>query len=299
MNVLPDGSMSFYLINHLSNGSVIQKFTHVPDTSFLVYEETLPYLPNKPGVPRPNDILAVPSLDSENAIFVTNDHGCKVGNILCQKVEAVTGRKWSWFSYYSKSTGWKVVGEGLSSVNGITGTKGDGDDERIYVSELGLGRIVVYSRKGAEIKEIQRVDIGFMGDNPSLSSDGRDLYIAGHTNPLNLEKHSLTAGLENQVHAGSMVKRFNTNQIGSAFFGGKGETSDPIVEEVFVDRWGKLANMSSTAIFVKHPVSEVEEEEEENDEEEDTERVSARPKGDLYLTTVTGRGILKCSNIDA
>lgn len=289
---MDENRYSFYIINHLPEGSAIQKFSYDVTAGVLTYAHTLPYIPAAPGAPRPNDIFAIPSLDDDDALFVSNDYGSKAGTFIKQ-IEQVTSKPWGWLSYYSKSSGWELVASKLKGPNGLTGTKGEGPNERVYLSELGAGKVIAYERKGKELKEIQRVDIGLMGDNPSLSyPDGKDLYIAIHANPLSLRSHIVNYGTDKSPAAGSLVRRFNTAQLGSAFFGGKGETSDPIVETVFVDRYSVLTNSSATAVFVKYPPKEPAG---DDDEEEEPEV----PKGDLYVTGLTSEGILKCTGIDA
>ncbi|PWW71802.1 calcium-dependent phosphotriesterase [Tuber magnatum] len=287
-----NGTLSFYIINHRVSGSTIEKFTHEPDAKnhILTHSATFPLPENGIGK-HPNDVYAYPDPTGRDIFYVTSEHRYDTG--ITRTIEDYTRRPWSHLAYYSPETGWKVIKSGLAGANGLTGTKPtDGGPARIYLSELLAGNIIILEHRpdvAGEVREIQTVPLGFLPDNPALSSDEKDLYIAGHVTPLRSYKHFSNP---ESVSTGSAVARIALSQTGSDFFGGRDEyTSTPAVEEIFVDLEGKLINGSSTSVFWDRlpPVGAPGEEE----EEEEVERGEV-VAGDLFITGLTGRGILRC-----
>lgn len=258
INQLPDGTLSLYAINHAISGSSIEKFTHDPATTVLTHTLTVPVAPDL----NPNDIYAVPHLDSASAFYVTSDHHYKDG--LLRQFEDGARRPWGSVHYHSGSV-WRIALPHVAGANGITGNKQQ--PGRIFVSALLAGALVVADEDNGVVTELQRVPLGFMGDNPALTASGADVYIAGHLQPQWLERH-----LAGTIPAGSVVARIGTAQLGSGFFGG-GFTAVPVVEEVLVDMGGRWINASTTAVF------------------REREGVA---EGDLYVTGLTGRGESLC-----
>ncbi|KAF8538423.1 hypothetical protein BDD12DRAFT_885201 [Trichophaea hybrida] len=294
VNLLPDGTVSIYIINHLLNGSVIEKFLHDPETNYATHILRIPTTHPEAAV-HPNAIFSLPELDDDAGVFVTNDHYYAGG--WARYFEEITRRPWAWVSYYSTSTGWKKVLVNLIGANGITGDKSV-EKRKIYVSEItnGIIRVFTPSSSAGELKEVQKIPIAMLGDN--IGQYGDDLYIAGPARGVHIPRYMLdpaTAG-----GPGMLVKRVNTKQLGGDFFGG-GYTADPIVEELVVDGMGRLANMSTTALFRPYVVEDVGkkegEEEEEEEEEEELEPVG-KQKGDLFVSGLTFEGILKCTNVE-
>lgn len=162
---------------------------------------------------------------------------------------------------YHSGDDWTVALPRVAGANGITGDRRG----RIYVSALLAGEVVVADEDSGVVTEVQRVPLGFMGDNVALTAEGTDLYVAGHAMPLAVGRH-VEEGL---VAAGSVVARIGTAQLGSGFFGG-GFTAVPNVEEVLVDVGGRWVNASTTAVF--------------------RTRGGDAGEGDLYVTGLTGRG---------
>ncbi|CUS11622.1 unnamed protein product [Tuber aestivum] len=284
-----DGTLSFYIINHRISGGTIEKFTHKPDAKnhILTHSATFP-LPDNGIGKHPNDVYAYPDPSGKDIFYVTSDHKHATG--IMRTVEDYTRRPWSHLAYYSSETGWKIAKSGIAGANGLAGTKPtDGGPARIYLSELLGGNIIILEhRPGAagEVREIQTVPLGFIPDNPALSSDGKDLYIAGHVTPLRTYQHLYDP---ESVSTGSAVARIALSQTGSDFFGGRDEyTSIPVVEEIFVDLEGKLINGSSTSVFWDKlpPVGAT--------EEEEAVEGGDVVVGDLFVTGLTGKGILRC-----
>ncbi|PUU72614.1 hypothetical protein B9Z19DRAFT_1137143 [Tuber borchii] len=285
-----DGTLSFYIINHKVSGDTVEKFTHKPDARnhILTHLATFPLPENGIGK-HPNDVYAYPHPTGKDIFYVTSEHKYDTG--VMRTIEDYTRRPWAHLAYYSSETGWKIVKSGLASANGLAGTKpANGGPARIYLSELLGGNIIILEhRPGAagEVREIQTVPLDFLPDNPRLSPDEKDLYIAGHVTPLQTSQH---IHKPESVSSGSAVARIALSQTGSDFFGGRDEyTSTPVVEEIFVDVEGKLMNASSTSVFWdKLPPVGVAEEEVEGEE----------VVGDLFVTGLTGRGILRCREFD-
>jgi hypothetical protein len=319
-----EGRLIFYIINLLPPIPVIQKFVHVPGQRSIKFIKTLPvpvsseWMSAGPYAPNPNDVYIIPGTNAEQ-IFVTNDHATKPDDTgLSRKLEDYGRQKKSWISSYSEVDGtWKLAGKdatGLRLVNGITGPRYDKDRHFVYVSELGDGQVLVYKRVldtatgrwGLELK--QKVPVDFMGDNPTLSyPDEEDLYITGHPSPLNIKKHMMLAlEPEKQPTSGGRASRFATSQVERGFFGTRGETAAPTVESLFVDPNGVMFNVSSTAVFYKHPVEEGEKEVKDDadaaEEVEDAELdvgVGNLRKGDLFVTGLLQKGIWRCKDFPA
>lgn len=318
-----NGKLVFYIINLLPTGSVIQKFQHIPGQKTIKYIKTLP-VPGAgagyPYAPNPNDVYIIPD-SSATEIIVTNDHATYANNTWERKAEDYLRQKKSWITSYSDRAGtWAGVGKdatNLRLVNGITGPKYDADRNYVYVSELGDGKILVYKRNRdpsngrAHLDLVQKIPIDFMGDNPSLSyPDEEDLYIIGHTNPHHIRDHVLNVdNPATQPFSGGRASRISTAQIERGFFGTKGETAAPTVEKLFVDPKGVLFNVSSTAIFWKHPIEEgaeeLREDAEEGDEVDDPDAaeldvgVGNLRKGDLLVTGLLQKGIWRCKDFPA
>lgn len=293
VNVLPDGTLSLYVINHRLSGSVVEKFTHSLSTKVLTHKTTIP-APGTGLAKHPNDIYALPARDAENAFYITSD--CRYTSGVLQVIEKFARRPWSHLAYYSATVGWKLALDGISMANGITGDK---RGSRIYVSEILEGQIIVLEQTEKEgvLEQVQKVKIGFLGDNPSLSADAADLYIAGHVKGLNIFPHIANP---DKIASGSAVARISTRQLGSGFFG-SGYTSDPVVEEIFVDLDGRLVNGSSTAVWWdKHAISRSEGENEGKGEDlgegyGEDEAAEEEHFGDLFITGLTGKGIVSAA----
>jgi hypothetical protein len=278
VNVLPNGTVAIYAINHLRDSSVIDKFIHTPDAAYA--EHVLRITTDSEDAPRmPSDIFALPERDGDAAMFVTNDHYHASG--WQRKLEEATRRPWTWVSYYSRSTGWKKVLVGLAGATGITGDK-DPQGRRVYVSETFNGAIRVLEPIGqdGELKEIQRVRVEMLAHNVARSGD--DLYIAGPAKGAAV--HSFEENPEMADGPGMVVKRINTKQLGGDFFGG-GYTADPIVETLIMDG-GRLGNMTTTALFRPYVVEAPAQSEGEDDDEDVVveKALVGKPRGDLFIT---------------
>lgn len=292
VNVLPNGDVSIYAVNHLRNESVIDKFVHTPGTAFATHVLRIPT--DAEGAARlPNAIFALPEKDGEAAMFVTNDHYYDDGWM--RMVEEAGRRPWAWVSYYSTSTGWKKVLSNMRGANGITGEK-EVQNRRVYVSEIMGGAIRVLEPTAAEgeLREIQRVKVDMLGDN--IGRFGDDLYITGPAKGMAVD-HFQAEPEAAKDGPGMVVKRINTKQLGGGFFGG-GYTADPIVETLIVDG-GLVANMTTTSVFRPYPVEAPAAGEGEGEgEDEMEEKPLGKPKGDLFITGLQHRGIMKCTNFE-
>lgn len=263
INQLPDGTLSLYIVNHALSGSSIEKFTHDPSTTVLTHTATIPVAAEHLN---PNDIYAVPHLDHVNAFYLTSDHHYSTGPL--RTFEDYARRPWGSVHYHADAV-WRVALPHVAGANGITGDKKS--PGRIYISALLEGSIIVADEDNGVVTEVQRVPLGFTGDNVALTAEGTDVYVAGHAQPQLLGRHVREG--DSGPAAGSMVARIGTAQLGSAFFGG-GFTAVPSVEEVLVDVSGRWVNASSTAVFRARGGAGAEEE------------------GDLYVTGLTGKGEL-------
>jgi len=182
----------------------------------------------------------------------------------------------------------------VAGANGITGDK-DPKGRKIYVSEITNGIIRVLesatNKSPGDLNEVQKVNVHMLGDNIGLF--GGDLYVAGPA-----QAHMLEEVMEDPLNAkkgtGMVVKRFNTKQLGSAFFGA-GYTADPVVETLILDA-GKLGNCSTTSIFVPGDGKKVAEEEGHDGLEDiaGQDKLARTAKGVLYLTGLVFFGVLKC-----
>lgn len=287
---LPNGTVAIWVVNLLpSQGPAVEKFLHEPGTAeathvarFLLGEHA----------PSPNDVYAVPGRDAENAFYVTNDHGHPDAGLV-RDLEYITLRPWSWVAYHSASTGWRRVLDGLAGVNGIAADTTPGGTGYIFISELMMGVVRVMREKAPGVlEEVQSVDMGIPGDNPSFYNG--ELWIAAGAKSSLLTKW-LEEGTEGRVSKGpgSVVKRVNVRELGEGFYG-KGFTASPKVEMVYLDAEGVLANASTTVAFALYDVEakaeKGEEEEEEDDEDEEAEVDEKARKGDLYVTGLRSPG---------
>ncbi|KAH8148246.1 uncharacterized protein LAJ45_07698 [Morchella importuna] len=287
---LEGGRMSLYVVNHRFNGTVVEKFMHDPATDVLEHVASIPTAEG--DLKHPNDIYAIKHLDDINAFYITDENRYSTG--LMRFIGDYTRRPWGSAHYYSAETGWKLVMTGLGGGNGITGDNKVGG--RVYISPHLSGEIVVTDQDASQpgvLKELQRIPLNFMGDNPTLSSSGEDIIIAGYTDPRKMYGHVAD---RSAPAPGSIVGRISTKQLGSAFFGEKGGyTSTPVVDEMFVDIQGRWINASSTAILREKKIQPLDEEAEI--EEDDEVARGASELGDLYITGLTTSGILKCKGI--
>lgn len=272
INLLPDGTLTLYLINHRLAASTIEKFTHDPATTTIAHTATIPAPPGT----NPNSIHALPLRDGDNAFYMTSDRQHVSGAL--RFLEDWTRRPWSRVLYHSAGA-WRTALSRVAGANGITGA-----GNRVFVSATLGGAVVVAEETDGHpgvLRVLQTVPLGFMPDNVVLAgAGGADLYVAGHVAPAAVAQHVRGA---DAGPAGSVVARIGTAQLGSAFFGAA-FTAVPSVEEVFVDVAGRWVNASTTAVFRGAEESESESEEEEGE---------AR-RGELYVTGLSGRGILKC-----
>lgn len=215
----------------------------------------------------------------------------------------------------------EAEGEGAKAKEAV---KEEGKAKRhLYMSELFAGRINVLDispspsqPSSGDAAHIQFINVNLLTDNPSLSANG-DLISTGLANVRAYPAHVADPDKPGQPGAGFVVKRVNTRQLGKGFYG-EGFTADPIVEEVVVDYEGRLMNASTTAVWrevlVEGEDEEVlveegeegdegkEEEEQEEGEEEGGENKTSRkhtkkPRGELFVTGLTSRGILRCRNM--
>lgn len=287
---LEDGSLSLYVVNHRFEGTVVDKFKHDPETNVLEHVARIPTAEG--GLKHPNDIYAIKHLDDINAFYITDESKYSTG--LMRLIGDYTRRPWGSAHYYSAETGWKLVLTGLGGGNGITGDNKVGG--RVYISPHLSGEIVVADQDASQpgvLHELQRIPLNFMGDNPTLSTSGEDIIIAGYIDPRNFHDHVVDPS---NTPPGSVVGRISTKQLGSAFFGENGGyTSTPVVEEMFVDIQGRWINASSTAVL-REKILPVYDEEVEEEEDESTAKVASEP-GDLYITGLTTSGILKCKGV--
>lgn len=280
---LEGGRMSLYVVNHRFNGTVVEKFMHDPETDVLEHVASIPTAEG--GLKHPNDIYAIKHLDDINAFYITDENRYSTG--LMRLIGDYTRRPWGSAHYYSAETGWKLVMTGLGGGNGITGDNKVGG--RVYISPHLSGEIVVADQDASQpgvLKELQRIPLNFMGDNPTMSSSGEDIIIAGYTDPRKIYGHVADSSAP---APGSIVGRISTKQLGSAFFGEKGGyTSTPVVDEMFVDIQGRWINASSTAILREKKIQPLDEEA-EIDEDDEVAR-GASELGDLYVTGLTTSG---------
>ncbi|KAF8463096.1 hypothetical protein BDZ91DRAFT_732480 [Kalaharituber pfeilii] len=281
INILSPTNITFYIINHRPFGSVIEKFWHTPGTNHLNFIKTIDIPPSRfGGAPNPNDIFAVPESDQKSAMFVTNDHWFKEG--LLRKLEEYTRIPFgSHLSYYDDESGWKIAARNIPSANGLTGTKKvikeDSGEQlpvnTLYMSALYGGYIRAFYRTygTSHLVPIQDILLESIPDNPSLSYPSQSrLVVATHPVPSQVYPHVFEP--EGEVCPGG-VYSFNTNQIGSTFYG-QGYTGEVPVETIFLDWRGLMGNATTTAILI------------ESDEE--------GGKSDLYVTGLMMEGITRC-----
>lgn len=148
----------------------------------------------------------------------------------------------------------------------------------LYVSSCLGGIIRVFSRTygSSQILPIQDIIVDSMIDNPSLSYPSQSRFlIAGYPEPVVLHDYVFKPIDETGRPRSSpaVVYSFNTNQIGSSFYG-SGFTGEVPVETIFADRKGLLGNATSVAVLVEAKVS--------------------GEKGDLYMSGLMTEGVMKC-----
>lgn len=280
VNERPDGTLSLYVINLMKSGNVIDKFHHDPSTDFVKHVKRIETT-HPDAAWAPDDVFALPEHDDDDAVFVTCDHGTK-GHFM-QQVEYFARQPWSWVSFYSKSTDWKIALPKVVSANGIIGDKAI-ENRRIYVSEVVGGTIRITKHSETEygkLETLETVAIAGAGDNPTISPDGKDIYITGSARTYLLKPYMTDISPEFVDRGnpekppvkgpGSFIRRFSADRN----IQGKRE-----VETLMLDGYGEVANFTTTALLV--PASE------------DTKVGGG--KGDLYLTGLKFDGVLKCKN---
>ncbi|KAI9796207.1 MAG: Serum paraoxonase/arylesterase 2 [Piccolia ochrophora] len=299
--------LSIYVINHLPHASTISKFSHQPHTSTASHIKTFS---NSSLVPNPHSVFALPDEDNNNAFYVTSDHTERTG--WRRAVATFLQRPHGQVIYHSDTAGWKQVTTFISGAGAITGLK-TGISKRLFVSEILGGNVNVFDRKvtGGDLSVadasraegnltwVQRISLDFMPSGLALQgTQGDDLYVAGLPKPLEFLAHQgeglLLPGVSDHAadkhSAASLLARIDTRQLGSKFFGGGGAdakkaegdegsateyTSDPVVEELIVDEFGKLVNASYAVVV---------------------DRARAGRKGDLFVSGLSGKGVLRCKH---
>ncbi|KAI9678778.1 MAG: Serum paraoxonase/arylesterase 2 [Caeruleum heppii] len=313
-------SLSIYVINHLPTTSTIVKFTHKPHTHSAKFVKTFS---NPTMVPNPHSVFAVPGEDVNNAFFVTSDRKHRAG--WQRALETFVRLSSTRVAYHSDVVGWRTSTNALAGTGALVGPKG-GDSRRLYVAEILGGSVDVFDRvvAGGELTAaearsaegnltwVQRIELNFVPSGLALSHpDGDDLYISGLPKPLDFLTHHgegisipyldgiSIPYLGNLGHLGvgsgkqsaaSLVARINTKELGSSFFGGKGSdetndkggsksknTANPSVDEFLVDEHGRLVNGSTTVVY---------------------DRAQPGRKGNLYVSGLSSKGVLKCKQLD-
>lgn len=223
-----------------------------------------------------------------------------------RKLETFLFFKTGYVSYHNDVSGWRIVAENIVTANGITGTKNlpsvqkdpepksidqEEEDEEIfsstekskpedtsnlvYVSSCDAGIIKLFSRDFSSpevLKPIQDIILPILSDNPSLSiPSGSSLIVAGHPEPLKVHPHA-ESSIDSTTRPPSPggVVRVSTGQLGSKFYGGGGYTTQPDMEEIFLDPKGRLSNATTSAVLIEHGEGQ---------------------KGDLYITGLTMEGM--------
>ncbi|KAI9844040.1 MAG: Serum paraoxonase/arylesterase 2 [Sclerophora amabilis] len=317
--------LSIYVINHQAGDSTIAKFSYQPLNEHVTYVASFS---NPSLVPNPHSIFAVPGEDAKSAFYVTSDHAHRDG--YRRIAETVMQLNSGAMVYHSDTTGWKTVTRSLPGLSTIAGLK-DTNSKRLFVAGSTGGSVHAFDRtvigedlsvSEARLAEgnltfVQRIILDFVPSGLALDQPaGEDLYIAGLPSPVGFLAHH-GVGLQDFVkdfmtHYGagellswigydgpvkrpavaSLVARIGTGQLGDKFFGGgtdekqdedsessaktAGYTSNPVVEELFVDPYGVLVNGSYSIAFE-----------------------SAKPggKGDLFVSGLSSKGILRCKDI--
>ncbi|KAK6340491.1 Serum paraoxonase/arylesterase 2 [Orbilia blumenaviensis] len=251
------GDFSIYMVNHRRDASVVESFRYRSGTGAVQHLAT--YNGTQNGLVNPNDIFAVPVSSSDgspqNEFFVTNDHyfrSSKIGRVLERYLRLPTGSVY----YHSVSTGFRKVESRLSNANGIAGfpdhkfNSAPALVNMMFVASILEGTVSAYryvpgkvTEKGGFVK-IRDFTFDFVMDNLAISQDGRWLYLTGHGEPGNLDRHWRAP---NNVPSASVSYRMSLIELG-AYFGNKGEIGESRIEKIVVDRMGLIGNASTTAV---------------------------------------------------
>lgn len=189
----------------------------------------------------------------EDAFYVTCDHGSK-GHAM-QIFEYLSRRPWSWVSFYSTRTGWKRALTGVTGANGITGHKSP-DDRRIYVAEVAAGTVKVTkmitdnATRFGELELIDTVVLGKSGDNPTLSPDGREVWITGSAQMQMIQPYLTAENAEFEDRGMSATEWKGPGSFLMRFDARGGLVNDEPVQTIMVDRDGRFANFTTTALVV-------------------------------------------------
>ena len=117
-------------INHLNDGSVIERFDHVPGQP-LKHIKTI----RDPLIVHPNNLL----LTGPDAFYVSNDHGAN--HSVWRRVEDFWRRPWSNVVYYEDGQS-KVAASGVVYANGL-----DIDGDKIWLVSSTSRRLNLFERK--------------------------------------------------------------------------------------------------------------------------------------------------------
>lgn len=173
-----------------------------------------------------------------------------------QTIEYALRRPWSWVSFHSTLTGWKKALPGVVAANGIIGHK-DPINRRIYVAEVAAGRVKVTrmitepAERFGELELIDTVTIGKMGDNPTLSPDGSEVWITGAAQAKNLRPYLSRPEPEFRDRAKSASGEYKGPGSFLARFPARREkVGAEEVQTVITDRDGRWANFTTTALVV-------------------------------------------------
>ncbi|KAI9800486.1 MAG: hypothetical protein M1825_004034 [Sarcosagium campestre] len=288
--------LSIYIINHQAEKSSISKFSHKPHAATASHVSTFS---NPSLVPNPHSIFAISGEDNNNAFYVSSDHTQRSGwrRALATFLQLPRGQVF----YHSDIAGWKSVTNQMPGTAAIVGLKA-GNTKRLFVSQSTAGAVDVFDRviTGGDMSVaeataaegnltwVQRIELDFVPTGLALDGPlGKDLYISGIPRPLEFLAHHgegfSIPGLGDtgkRSSAASLIARVNTQQLGSEFFGGSGSedaegkadqgyTSDPVVEELIIDEFGRLVNGSYAVLY---------------------DQGKPGAKGDLFVSSLSGQG---------
>ncbi|KAL0482470.1 hypothetical protein AKO1_013070 [Acrasis kona] len=228
---IDDDNHALYVINHRrqGNGDLIEKFIYKTGGVSLRHVESFDGSDN--GIVRTANAITV--IDHKtDSFYVTNDHFYQTSPM--HDLELVLIRPWSFVSFYSKETGFKIVKEGLHSACGINHV-----GDKVLVTAVQAGAMYVYDvNQDHTLKLFKKIDFDFLVDNIQIS-DGL-IYVAGHPSALDFVKYVKNP---RRYTAPSMVARVPVDEALSA-------TARPIPEIVFSDP-GALISGSSVGTILK------------------------------------------------
>jgi hypothetical protein len=242
IDVVSTGSkqVTFYAVNHISSGSVIEKFTHKLGSKTMEHIKTF----RDELVTTPNDVYVA---DVEDDLFyVTNDHKYPTG--FMRQVETMAQLPTTHIAVHSnKAGGYRIAAKGLACLNGLAGDR----KGRLFANQVNAHVMVYDYEKGGNLTGVQIIKVPHVVDNPTYCEETGELLVSGFPKALVLADFAKdTTG---EKRAPTSISRIKLADIVKADLATKSPVKQPAVDEWFIDSGLGLIDMGTTVVVdAKH-----------------------------------------------